>query len=50
MARVLLALDFDWTLVNGNSDPWVVRKIGAGHIFEECDRVMLVGLMECVLE
>lgn len=32
----MLAWDFDWTLVDGNSDPWVVKKIGAGHIFKEC--------------
>ena len=27
-------LDFDWSLVEENSDTWVLHKLGASHIFE----------------
>ena len=33
--KTLFAWDFDWTLVNENSDPWVITKLGADDIFEE---------------
>lgn len=33
--KTLLAWDFDWTLVNENSDPWVVKQLGAIDLFQE---------------
>lgn len=55
MGKLMLAWDFDWTLVDGNSDPWVVKKIGAGHIFKECTlsvctATVLVRMMSRVRE
>ncbi|GMH38066.1 hypothetical protein BSKO_05950 [Bryopsis sp. KO-2023] len=33
MKRVLFVWDFDWSLVDANSDPWVIDKVGASDIF-----------------
>lgn len=32
-SHVLVVWDFDWTLVEENSDTWVVHKLGAGDAF-----------------
>ena len=32
-ALVLVVWDFDWSLVEENSDTWVVHKLGADDVF-----------------
>jgi len=32
--KVLVVLDFDWSLVEENSDTWVLQQLGASHIFQ----------------
>ena len=29
-----MVLDFDWSLVEENSDTWVLQQLGASHIFQ----------------
>ena len=29
-----MVLDFDWSLVEENSDTWVLQQLGAAHIFQ----------------
>ncbi len=29
-----MVLDFDWSLVEENSDTWVLDQLGASHIFQ----------------
>ena len=38
---VLVVLDFDWSLVEENSDTWVLHELGASHIF---DRLLSQGV------
>lgn len=33
--KVLVVLDFDWSLVEENSDTWVLQQLGASDIFEQ---------------
>lgn len=32
--RILFAFDFDWSLVEENSDTWVLAELGADQIYK----------------
>ena len=32
--KILIVFDFDWSLVEENSDTWVLQKLGALNIFK----------------
>lgn len=34
MSRTLVVFDFDWSLVEENSDTWVLDRLGATAIFK----------------
>ena len=35
-AVTLLVLDFDWSMIEENSDTFVVRELGAWQAFQRC--------------
>ncbi|CAL5221062.1 g3185 [Coccomyxa viridis] len=47
----LVVLDFDWSLVEENSDTWVLHQLGASHIFEGLlsQGLPWTQLMDCAL-
>lgn len=42
--RALAVWDFDWTMVEDNSDTWVVERLGAKPDFLRLQTVLLSGL------
>lgn len=38
-AAQLVVWDFDWSMVNENSDTWVIDRIGARHVFDSLKQV-----------
>eukprot|EP00897_Mesotaenium_endlicherianum_P007657 jgi/Mesen1/691/ME000109S_10907 len=45
-AETLVIFDFDWTLINENSDTWVLEKLGAAEVLKERSTIPWTLLMD----